>query len=132
MPDWTCANRRGRSTAERDPIRFRSRAMPPAVGTAAPQTPLPAPKGTIAAPVAAANRTMRATSSVDDGHATTSGGWGVMPALVQSSARGQQSRDMAHRSAGSQETAPAPTIAERSRTSAFPRAVAAGRTAFMP
>ena len=68
--------------------------MPPDEGTAAPHTPLPAPNGTTAAPRAAANRTMRTTSSVDEGQATTSGGWGVLPALVQSSARGQQSRDV--------------------------------------
>ena len=128
----TCAKRLGRSTSESAPIRLRSSAIPPAVGTAAPHTPLPAPNGTTAAPFPAAKRTIRATSSVDEGQATTSGGWGVLPARVQRSARGQQSRDMAHRSDGSQETAPFPTMAARSRSSALPRAVAAGRCAVMP
>src|SRR2546430_8306305 len=60
--------------------------------------PLPAPNGTTATFCPAANCTIFATCSASEGHATTSGGWGVRPALVQSSVRGQQSRDMDQRS----------------------------------
>ncbi len=103
---------------------FRSSAIPPFTGTAPPQTPLPPPKGTSAICRSTAKRTSAATCSTEAGQATASGGCGARPALVQSSARGQQSRDEAHRSAGSQEAVT--PIWAMSRCSALPRAVALG------
>src|SRR5439155_27336196 len=98
----------GRSMQGGPERRFKSSAMPPLIGTAPPQTPLPAPNGTTAIRRSAAYRTTWTTSSVEAGQTTTSGGCGATPALVHSSDRGQQSRDIAHRAAGAQAAALGP------------------------
>src|SRR5438067_2190922 len=124
VPASTSTVRAARSTPGGPESRFRSSAMPPFTGTVPPHTPLPAPNGTTAICRSAAYRTTCETSAAEAGQATTSGGCGATAAFVHRSERGQQSRDVAQRSAAEEEAAPLPNRARRSLSSALPRAPA--------
>ena len=54
-------------------MRERPTTTEPGVGRAPPERPVPAPRGTMGRPAAAAIRTTRATSSVEAGSTTSAG-----------------------------------------------------------
>jgi hypothetical protein len=65
--------RLGRSTSRIALIRDVPMMMPPATGSAPPESPVPAPRGTMGSPASRASRTQAATSSVEPGSTTISG-----------------------------------------------------------
>ena len=93
MPASTVAAPACASSSTIERMRLRSTTTPPRTGSVPPHTPEPAPNGTSGVPVRTAARTIAATSSVEVGQATASGGCGAgEPPESVMSPRGHKSR----------------------------------------
>ena len=101
-PASTVAVRLGRSISRMRFMRVRTISTPPAVAMAPPESPVPAPRGTIGTPSVAQSRTTDATWSVLVGKTTRSGAarWCVVSA----------SRSYTRSSSGANTTPSVPTI----------------------
>ncbi len=73
MPGWTTATRFSRSISTMRSIAVKAIVSPPSMPAAPPDSPVPAPRGTIGTPNSPHNRTTAATSAVSVGRTTAPG-----------------------------------------------------------